>query len=230
MPTNGQNLDSFLDVLTNVVGVLIFVSIFASLIATGGGRPKTRLTIQTPLSSPTKKEALWFEIQKKKVSHLNLRQVREKELELSGSLPNCNKPAAIAIDPASQSNYQSCLLSILGRQSSFRVDTENYRVKTVDQGVSLLFEPISGNIGENTTQFTAKDSAYKQVLSKFNPQEDYLVFIVRPDSFEAFRNARKLAWAAGYEVGWEPHPQGAPIKIRTIVGSELPGGTSIGVQ
>jgi hypothetical protein len=228
MPNTGQNLDSFLDVLTNVVGVLIFVSIFASLAATGGGNPKTRVTIQTPLSSPTKKEGLWFEIQNKKVSHLNLDKVRAKELELSGSLPNCNKPTSI--DPASQSNYQSCLLSILGRQSNFRVDTENYRVKTVDQGVSLLFEPLSPNIGETSTQFTTTDSAYKQVLSKFNPKQNYLIFIVRPDSFETFRTARKLAWEAGYEVGWEPHPKGSPIKIRTIVGSELPGGTSIGIQ
>lgn len=228
MPNTGQNLDSFLDVLTNIVGVLIFVTIFASLSATGGGGSKTHVTIQTPLASPTKKEALWFEIQNKKVSHLNLRQVREKELELSGSLPNCNKPAAI--DPASQSNYQSCLLSILGRQSNFSVDTENYRVKTVDEGVSLLFEPLANNIGETTTQLTAANSAYKQVLSQSNPKKDYLAFIVRPDSFEAFRAARKEAWKAGYEVGWEPIEQEAPIKIRTIIGSELPGGRAIGVQ
>jgi hypothetical protein len=224
----GQNLDSFLDVLTNVVGVLIFVSIFASLAATGGGNPKTSVTIQTPLSSPTDKEALWFEIQNKKVSYLNLNQVRAKEIELSGSLPNCNKPSnSESID---LSNYQSCLLSILGRQSNFSVDTENYRVKTVDQGVSLLFEPRSGNIGETNTQLTAANSAYKQVLSKFNPQKDYLAFIVRPDSFEAFRAARKQAWQAGYEVGWEPIEQDTPIKIRTIIGSELPGGRAVGVQ
>ncbi|PSB11038.1 hypothetical protein C7B62_07265 [Pleurocapsa sp. CCALA 161] len=228
MPHAGQNLDSFLDVLTNTVGVLIFVSIFASLIATGGDGPKSRVTIQTPLSSPTNKEALWFEIRNKKVSNLDLRQVRAKELDLSGSLPNCNKPTSG--DSLSLGNYQSCLLSILGRQSNFRVDTANYRVRTVDQGVSLLFEPLSANIGETTTQLGAANSTYQQVLSKFNPQKDYLVFIVRPDSFEAFRNARKKAWEAGYEVGWEPIDQDAPIKIRTIIGSELPGGKSIGVQ
>lgn len=229
MPNTGQNLDSFLDVLTNIVGVLIFVTIFASLSATGGGAPKTHVTIQTPLSSPTNKEALWFEIQNKKVSHLNLRQVRAKELDLSSNLPNCNKPTSSG-DSISLSNYQSCLLSILGRQSNFSVDTENYRVKTVDQGVSLLFEPLSANIGETTTQLAAANSAYQQVLSKFNPQKDYLAFIVRPDSFEAFRAARKQAWKAGYEVGWEPIEENAPIKIRTIIGSELPGGRAVGVQ
>jgi hypothetical protein len=130
----------------------------------------------------------------------------------------------------SLSNYQSCLLSILGRQSNFRVDTDSYRVRTVDQGVSLLFEPLSNNIGEAATKLTTANSAYQQVLSKFNPNKDYLAFIVRPDSFEAFRDARKQAWEAGYEVGWEPLEQDAPIKIRTIIGSELPGGRAVGVQ
>ena len=227
MQNASQNLDSFLDVLTNIVGVLIFVSLFASL-AANGGAPKTHLTIQTPLASTTDKEPLWFEIQNNKVSYLNLRQIRNKEIELSGSLPNCNKPSSG--DSVSLSNYQSCLLSILGRQSNFRVDTDSYQVRTVDQGGSLLFEPLSNNIGETATQLTTVNSAYKQVLSKSNPNKDYLAFIVRPDSFEAFRDARKQAWEAGYEVGWEPLEQDAPIKIRTIIGSELPGGRAVGVQ
>jgi hypothetical protein len=227
MPNASQNLDSFLDVLTNIVGVLIFVSLFASLSANGGA-PKTHITIQTPLASTTDKEPLWFEIQNNKVSYLNLRQIRNKELALSGSLPNCNKPPGS--DPVSLSNYQSCLLSILGRQSNFRVDTNSYRVRTVDQGVSLLFEPLSNNIGETANQLTAANSAYKQVLSKSNAKKDYLAFIVRPDSFETFRDARKQAWEAGYQVGWEPLEQDTPIKIRTIIGSELPGGRAVGVQ
>ncbi|MCC0178017.1 hypothetical protein I4641_13615 [Waterburya agarophytonicola K14] len=227
-----QNLDSFLDVLTNTVGVLMFISLFVTLIATGGSS-KAKITIETPLSSDTDKESLWFEIKDNKVSHLDLRQVREKELELSGNLPNCNKPLSSIDSPDyafRQDSYQSCLLSIVGRQSNFRATTQNYNVRTVDEGVSLLFNPISEDVGENTSQLIAADSQFKQVLAKYNAQKDYLIFIVRPDSFEAFREARKQAWAAGYEVGWEPHPQDAPIKIRTILGSELPGGKSIGVQ
>ena len=223
-----QNLDSFLDILTNTVGVLMFISLFVTLIATGSS-PKTRVTIQTPLASPTDKESLWFEINGNKVSYLDLRQVRERELELSGNLPNCNKPDPSA-DISRQDIYQSCLLSILGRQSNFRTYTQNYRVRTVDRGVSLLFEPASEEVGETTSQLSAPDSDFKRVLAQFNPQKDYLVFIVRPDSFEAFRTARKQAWDAGYQVGWEPQAQDLPIKIRTIIGSELPGGKAIGVQ
>ena len=227
-----QNLDSFLDVLTNTVGVLMFISLFVTLIATGGSS-KSKITIQTPLSSPTDKESLWFEIKDNKVSYLDLRQVREKELELSSNLPNCNKPSG-AVGSADynlrQNNYQSCLFSVIGRQSNFRATTQNYNVRTVDEGVSLLFEPVSTEVGEATGQLNGTDSQFQQVLAKNDLNKDYLVFIVRPDSFEAFREARKQAWQAGYEVGWEPHPQNAPIKIRTILGSELPGGIEIRKQ
>ena len=225
-----QNLDSFLDILTNTVGVLMFISLFVTLIATGSS-PKTRVTIQTPLSSPTDKESLWFEIEDNKVRHLNLRQVRKQELELSENLPNCNQPNNSDTDYISRQNaYQSCLLSILGRQSNFRASTKNYRVRTVDGGVSLQFDPASADVGENPSQLTAANSDFRQVLAQSDPKQDYLVFIVRPDSFEAFRNARKQAWDAGYEVGWEPLDPELPIKIRTVVGSELPGGRSPGVQ
>lgn len=200
----------------------MFISLFATLIATGSS-PKTNVTIQTPLSSPTEKDSLWFEISGNKVSYLDLREVREKEIELSGNLPNCNRASG-------QANYQSCLSSVLGRQSNFRTDTASYRVRTVDGGVSLLFQPKSPEIGENITQLTQANSDYRGVLAQFNSDRDYLIFIVRPDSFEAFRTARKQAWDAGYDVGWEPHPLGEPIKIRTIIGSELPGGRSPGIQ
>ena len=227
-----QNLDSFLDVLTNTVGVLMFISLFVTLIATGSSS-KSKITIETPLSSPTDKESLWFEIDDNKVSHLDLRLVREKELELSSNLPNCNKPRGSINAPdydLRQNNYQSCLFSIIGRQSNFQTATKNYNVRTVDDGVSLLFNPASTEIGESIAQLKTANSQFQQVLTKYNPNKDYLVFIVRPDGFEAFREARKKARDAGYEVGWEPHPQDAPIKIRTILGSELPGGVEIRKQ
>lgn len=227
-----QNLDSFLDVLTNTVGVLMFISLFVTLIATGE-TSKGQINIQTPLFSSTDKESLWFEIKSEKISYLDLRAVREQELELSGNLPNCNKPLSFPNSPEyalEQENYQSCLLSTLGRQNNFRTTTKNYNVSTVDDGVSLVFDPISDGVGETIAQLNAPNSNFQQVLAKYNSQKDYLIFVVRPDSFEAFRAARKKAWDAGYEVGWEPHPQNAPIKIRTILGSELPGGQYIGVQ
>lgn len=45
-----QNLDSFLDILTNTVGVLMFIGLFVSLLAVEAGT-----IIRTPLRSETNK-------------------------------------------------------------------------------------------------------------------------------------------------------------------------------
>ena len=88
---------------------------------------------------------------------------------------------------------------------------------------SLLYEPIPNQEGENKDQIVTKESVFNQVLAKLNPKEDYVAFIVRPDSFSAFRAARQQAWDKGFEAGWEPHKKELPITFGS-------GGRSIGVQ
>lgn len=49
------NLDSFLDIMTNTVGVLMFVSLFITLVAVQSGT-----TIRTPLVSQTEKNLIFL--------------------------------------------------------------------------------------------------------------------------------------------------------------------------
>lgn len=223
----GQNLDSFLDILTNTVGVLMFISLFVTLIATGSNS-KTKLVIQTPLASETEKEPLWFEIRENKIFHLNKHKVDEEQYQLYGSLPYCVPPDSSILpgDPSyirMLNNYNSCRSSRIGRLRNFQVQTKNYNVRTVNG--SLLFEPILTAEGETAEQLRAKNSEFNQVLANFNPDKQYLAFIVRPDSdsFTIFRLARKQAWERGYQVGWEPHPEDIPIQFGE-------GGRAVGVQ
>ncbi|GAB4542779.1 MAG: hypothetical protein Tsb0014_35860 [Pleurocapsa sp.] len=213
-----QNLDSFLDILTNTVGVLMFISLFVTLIATGSSS-KSKLVIQTPLASETKKEPLWFEIRDNQVTYLNKERVDEEQYKLFGNLPYCVPPdvssnlglSANAEYLRRLENYNSCKVSRSRRLSNFQFQTEYYDVVTVDG--SLRFEPVFGKDGETEEQLRAESSQFNQVLAKFDPSKQYLAFIVRPDSFTAFRAARKQAWAQGYEVGWEPHPSELPIQF-----------------
>lgn len=61
----GQNLDSFLDILTNTVGVLMFVSLFVTLIAV-----EADSIVRTPLATKTQKtqDFLRFEMEKLPIS------------------------------------------------------------------------------------------------------------------------------------------------------------------
>lgn len=64
--------------------------------------------------------------------------------------------------------------------------------------------------GESTFQILAKDSAFQDRVTN-GPKVDsetrkklYLMFVVRPDAYPAFRLARKIAREHGWEVDWRP--------------------------
>lgn len=222
-----QNLDSFLDILTNTVGVLMFISLFVTLITS-----EASSIVKTPIASETEKVPRFFEIRDDKVTYINDEQVGQEIEEITINLPACNRPT-----PSSQSyffdaqdyannirNYRECLRSRGQRIANFQTRIENYNVRMINANTfSLLYEPIPGQEGESEEELVIPQSEFLQVLEKLDPQKDYLAFIVRPDSFSAFRVAREQAWASGFDVGWEPHKTERPI----VFGS---GGRAIGVQ
>lgn len=64
--------------------------------------------------------------------------------------------------------------------------------------------------GESTYQILAKDSAFQDRIANGPKVEEesgkelYLMFVVRPDAYPAFRLARKIAREHGWEVDWRP--------------------------
>jgi hypothetical protein len=221
----GQNLDSFLDILTNTVGVLMFVSLFVTLIAV-----ESDSIIQTPLASETEKTPRFFEIREGKLTYIDDQKVGNEMEKLIGNLPSCNQPDSPYDNLQSSqeyvrrmTDYRSCVQSRAGRLVNFKTETDYYYVTMTNPATfSLLYEPIPSKQGEDK-EIALQQSAFKGVLQKLNPNKEYLAFIVRPDSFATFRAARKQAWAQGFEVGWEPHPEELPITFGS-------GGRAIGVQ
>ena len=146
-----------------------------------------------------------------------------------GNLPSCNKPD-FGLDSASADYlsgmqfYKSCVQNRANRLINFRTQTEFYNLKMVDaRTFTMSYDPIPSKPGENAEEILLTDSQFNQVLAELDPQQDYLAFIVRPDSFSSFRAAREQAWGQGFQVGWEPHKTEDPI----VFGS---GGRAIGVQ
>lgn len=217
----GQNLDSFLDILTNTVGVLMFISLFVTLIAV-----ESDAIIQTPLASETEKTPRFFEIREGKLTYIDDQKVGAEMEKLIGNLPSCNQPDFSASQEYARrmTDYRSCIQSRAGRLVNFRTETDYYYVTMTNPATfSLLYEPIPTKEGEDKDQLALQQSAFNGVLQNLNPNKEYLAFIVRPDSFSTFRAARKQAWAQGFEVGWEPHPEELPISFGS-------GGRAIGVQ
>lgn len=221
--TPTQNLDSFLDILTNTVGVLMFIGLFVALISLQAGT-----IVKTPLVTNSNKTPHLFEVRNNRVSYIDTQEIKQQLDTFTASLPTCEKPTP---PEDSYSNYeyyfgllqeyQKCLLNQVDRLKTFEGKTDNYTV--FFQEDSLIYQPISKDVGESPKQFGQADSKYHQILAKLNPKNDYLAFIVRQDSFKAFRQAREEAQKKGFDVGWEPQKSEIPL----IFGS---GGRTIGVQ
>jgi hypothetical protein len=228
-----QNLDSFLDTLTNTVGVLMFVSLFMSLIAVQSGKARTVVTVLTPLVTETSKKPRFFEVRANQVTYIDDENVDGQIEDFLGKM-SCKKPEKtkntddilLKSDYELQvQEYQLCLGDRAARLKNFRPKTSHYQVKLVDpKSYAWQYEPIKNAQGDSVASLAQKNSEFSKVLAKFNPQKDYLAFIVRPDSFEAFRQARQLAWQQGFNVGWEPQNPDDPI------GFSSSGGRDIGIQ
>lgn len=220
-----QNLDSFLDILTNTVGVLMFVSLFVTLITVQAGA-----LIRTPLVSKSNKQPHFFEVRGNKVIYVDDENIDSQLAILMTSLPTCERPKIpenldvyiYQYYAEEIQEYKICQKQTLEKLKTFQGQTENYNVRFIDID-AMMYEPRSSNIGESIKELSKANSNFQTVLKSLNPKTDYLAFIVRPDSFSAFRNARQQAWKTGFDVGWEPQTEKTPI----IFGS---GGRAVGVQ
>ena len=220
-----QNLDSFLDILTNTVGVLMFIGLFVSLLAV-----ETGIIIRTPLQSETRKIGKFFEVRNNEIFYISDPQLEREINQAVANLPRCSEPNIPENIPnylysfyiGEVERYERCINNRNLKLQSFNYDNDSYTISFTAQG-SLKYEAHSFSRGSTIEDIRDDNAEYNDILQRLDPQLHYVAFIVRPDSFSAFRTARQEAWNSGYEVGWEPFAQD-----RTLVfGSS---GRSIGVQ
>jgi hypothetical protein len=200
-----QNLDSFLDIMTNTVGVLVFVLLFVTLSAADAS-----VLVRTPLRQESKKDALFFEVRGTRVLHVDTEKVNADIERLRRRLPEINLYT-----------YEYAREMLEGFQTS----TQDYRVRmagSIEYGLGLTYT-ARPDAGVPLASLADTGAEYAAILGASDPAKVYLAFIVRPDGFEAFREARKIAWEKGYQVGWEPFTQDRTLSLGA-------SGRTVGVQ
>ena len=226
LSNQSQNLDSFLDIMTNTVGVLVFICLFVYLVAAQATK-----TIRTPIVSQSDKTPRFFEVRNGRVYHLDTKKINEQLENLVSSLPDCYLPdVPDYIHPELYSyylnrieSYQTCDRKHIDSLEDFQAENKYYQVKLV--GDTLLYEPKSYVEGESPTQITQDKSEFNTILDNFDPETEFLAFIVKADSYEAFRTTREVAWKQGFDVGWEPQTVDTEVAFNL-----LGGGRAVNVQ
>lgn len=199
--------DSFLDVVSNVVAVLVLVAVAVILDARD-----VKIDLGAPVvhPPPLATTRVIFECSRGRIYRLD-----DQELHRIGD-DYTNQRRADKQRP----------LTPRERQILFeRDDVGNalYRIRVPDaRSAALQLELREHAAGEDSLEILAPQSAFRAELGRLTPATHWVFFIVRNDSFEMFRGARKLALAQGLSVGWDPKLSGAPL----IFGDDAPGGSS----
>ena len=223
----GQNLDSFLDVMTNTVGVLVFICLFVYLVAAQATK-----TLRTPIVSSSDKTPRFFEVRDGRIYDPDTEEINQKFISLISSLKKCHLPDIPDYVYPSLYNYylnrledyRDCNQERSKKLENFRAENKYYRVKLV--GESLLYEPKDSAEGESPSQVSRDNSEFRSILENLDPETEFLAFVVKADSYEAFRAAREVAWKQGFDVGWEPQTVDTKLAFN-VLGS---GGRSVNIQ
>ncbi len=190
------DLDSFLDVITNCIGVLIVITVLAVI-----NTKYMTFIVRTPFVRKTEKQPVIFECRKNRIIPVYKMEIQQK---LEAYLAEMRRNSFDYDRIAHSANLE---LKDVG-DKYYRVDLAKLLRSNI-----LVLVPKTELQGESPKVLKDKDTEFQEVLQHINPEEEFAFFLVRPDSFEIFRAARKLLWANDIEIGWEPLSVGQYISF-----------------
>ena len=193
------SMDSFLDILTCLVGVLMLIIILTSIDAS-----QTKVLIPTPMSQKTDKKLMFVECRNNQLFPIPLEEIQDQvDAEF------------VKLDQTLSGDPEEMKEAL--RNLSF--ETENY---VVDSSYALVGQyaitpkltsqgdDLSG-VNMQTIDGVEVPGWFGKMLDEADPQSDIITFLVRDDSFKVFRKARALAWLKKIQVAYELFAVNDPI-------------------
>jgi len=186
------------DMLTNTVGILLFILIFTVL--TGGGVivPK-RLPIERPIK---KLLPITFFCTNGRVIYVDSELINKFVQPLGELTYYTVKPW---IEKFNKRQMESDYFYIKGEGTYQDFYYEVYFNLTY----YLISKP---EVGETISQVQTDSSFFKKILQKYPPQKYFVDFVVsNTDGINIFRNAREVASQMKFDIGWFPESYGDTV-------------------
>jgi hypothetical protein len=208
----GLSLDSFLDILTNVVGVLVLIAMV--IVVNAGG---LSVSLGTPMvHSPAEDcQRILLEIRGNRLVHVDEKQLyglfedhtrRHFNKDFKALDADEFEALPTLFEQHDVGNEFYCVRPHIEERLSFIEDG----VRSV-KFLTFTFEPRNRSQGESLAEIRRPGSDYESLIEKLDSTRHYLYFFVQPDSFETFRAARQIARSRGFSTGWEPRGPGEPL-------------------
>ena len=188
---------SFCDIVTITTAAMFF-----AMLITVQQAVKIPIYRPPPKAQITDKHPVFFECREAQVFFVDMVGLDEKvEQMLTTLTPNMRSG-----DPT------GFIKAISGNE----VGNEYYKVApSYLLAMIMALEPRPGVRGDDKASMEEPGSAFQRRLRKLNAKGEYIVFLVRDDSFDAFRQARDLVEKEGFDTGWEMLEKNEPIKFGT---------------
>jgi len=190
------NLDSFLDIMTCLVGVLVLI-----IILTGVDASQIKVLIPTPIEQPSDKRPVFIECRNNRLFHIPVDDIEKRSSERLRELAR---------------EVQGDTRELMNRLATAVLETDSY---TVDLTYALLAQfalrPKPGAEGYALRNVKAEKDTdwFGKILNSIDPEEEIITFLVRDDSYGVFKKARALAWIRKIQVSYELLDVRDPIKF-----------------
>lgn len=180
------NLDSFLDIMTCLVGVLVLI-----IILTGLDAAQIRVLIPTPMQYDSPKRPIFIEARN---NQLFLIPLEEFQAKADAEIRRISEEAR---------GDMGRVLSLIGDSA---LETDDYLLDLTFFMVGQFgLRPRPGVEGYDLTNWEdeTRHDWFGQIIYEMDLEEQMLSFLVRDDSFDVFKVARHLAWLSDIDVAYE---------------------------
>ena len=190
------NLDSFLDIMTCMLGILILM-----ILLTGIDASQIKVLVPTPMEQPTDKRPVFIECRNNELFRVSIDEITTRVYD---------ELAAMSEKAKGDQEYFARLLE------EATVQTEAHEVDVtfalIGQFALRSLPDVRGYRLESVARETTRDW-FGQILNEINGDEEILTFLVRDDSYPVFKKARALAWLKNVDVSCELLDVNEPIKF-----------------
>jgi len=191
------SLDSFLDILTCLQGVLMLI-----IITTGIDAAQTKVVVATPIELAGDEKPIFIECRNKQlflVPHLEAKQaVQMKQLEILRKRRESTQDSVAMMQAVGESDidigeYVIDFTRYLSGQVALmpKEDITGYSIKSADSET------------ENTW--------FGGIVHRMDKDNERINFLVRDDSFDVFKLARIIAWTKNIKVTYSLIPRNEPL-------------------
>jgi len=191
---NSVSLDSFLDILTCLQGVLMLI-----IITTGIDAAQTKVMIATPMEMVGNERPVYIECRNNELFLIPIAEAREAVRAKAQELTEIRKKTSNISD----------VLQAVGTADvdigAYVLDFSRYlggkialRPKLDENGVVVFPGHDMGETGKET-----ESGWFGNIIANMDIENERIVFKVRDDSFDIFKLARVYAWTKKAKVTYE---------------------------